>query len=279
MKTSITVFFTMALAIFSGCKQKTTSNVDAGNEIRFDSIHAIDKYYLLGDESNPSCSVDMQLIYPVAGKDAAILAKLTQHLVSAYFGEDAGSIAPEQALKESVSSVIAGYKDLESDFDEAKKSSDDVTSLNYWVTSSNSVNFNNFNLLGFTINIGEYNGGAHENYTCSHLLLNALTGEQISEEEIFTDGCLDALSAIIVEALTSKYKLEKSADLEGEGFFNVAQIAPNNNFIICDKGITYTYNDYEIAPHSVGRIDVFLPYDKIRSLVRKDSPLAPLISK
>lgn len=279
MKTSITVFFALALAIASGCKQQTANSVDAGNEIRFDTIHAIDKYYMLGDESNPSCSIDMKLVYPVAGKDAAITAKLTQHLVNAYFGEDVGSIDPEQALKESVRSAIADYKDLESAFEEEKKNADDVLSFNYRITVSNSVDYNSFNLLGFTITIEEYTGGAHPAHACSHLLLSALTGDQISEEEVFVDNYQNVLSALIIEALTAKYGLEKSEDLEGKGFSNVDQIYPNNNFVIDGKGLTYTYNEYEIAPYSVGRVDVFLPYDKIRHLIRKDSPLAPLVPK
>ena len=39
-------------------------------------------------------------------------------------------------------------------------------------------------------------------------------------------------------------------------------------------GITYTFNEYEIATYIVGVTSVRIPYEKIRHLLRKESPIA-----
>jgi hypothetical protein len=99
------------------------------------------------------------------------------------------------------------------------------------------------------------------------------SGNRIEEEDIFIDEYQEPLAKIIVNTLMSDYGVTTGEELEGEGFFNVAEIVPNNNFYIDGEGITYTYNEYEIAPYSLGCIDVKIPYGKTKKLLRADSPV------
>ena len=44
-----------------------------------------------------------------------------------------------------------------------------------------------------------------------------------------------------------------------------------------ETGITYSFNEYEIAAYVVGVTNVHLPYKEIRYLLRDDSPISQLI--
>ena len=71
--------------------------------------------------------------------------------------------------------------------------------------------------------------------------------------------------------------MENPKDLENIGFFSVEEIFPNGNFLVDEDGITYTFNEYEIAAYVVRETNVFLPYAEILYLLKKDSPIAKLI--
>ena len=58
--------------------------------------------------------------------------------------------------------------------------------------------------------------------------------------------------------------------------FSIDEIFPNGNFLIDDNGITYTFNEYEIAAYVVGATNVHLPYEEIQYLLKKESPIAHL---
>lgn len=100
------------------------------------------------------------------------------------------------------------------------------------------------------------------------------TGERITEAEIFVEDYQDDLAKIIVDAIALCNNVDKASDLENIGFFNINEIYPNKNFYVDDIGITYTFNEYEIAAYVVGATSVRIPYEKIRHLLRKESPIA-----
>jgi hypothetical protein len=66
------------------------------------------------------------------------------------------------------------------------------------------------------------------------------------------------------------------AELENIGFFNLDEISSNNNFYADEIGITYTFNEYEIAAYVVGPVTIQIPYDKIRHLLRRESPVSDI---
>ncbi len=55
-----------------------------------------------------------------------------------------------------------------------------------------------------------------------------------------------------------------------KGFFTIEDIVPNNNFWLDEIGIHYSYNQYEIAPYSMGVIDVTVPYSDISDILLPD---------
>ncbi len=48
----------------------------------------------------------------------------------------------------------------------------------------------------------------------------------------------------------------------------VKEIAPNGNFYITNKGVTYLYGRYEIGPYVIGLTRVTVPWAEIVDLVQ-----------
>ncbi|MDR2913735.1 MAG: DUF3298 and DUF4163 domain-containing protein [Tannerella sp.] len=283
MNTKVKIIATVLLSgiMITGCKQKATINPEAENDIKFDSILVNKTYYLLGDTTNPFCSLESTFIYPSDYKNKEVLNKVSRHFINSFFGEDTASVTPQEAMNKYVQKYIEDYKELESDFITETKITGEKPSQESWYAyyemSSNEILFNRCNLLSYTVSVEYYTGGAHGGHGYNNHVLYLKNGEELEEEDLFIDNYQDDLSQIIVAAIASDNSVSAPEELENMGYFNIKEIYPNNNFHIDGEGITYTFNEFEIAAYFVGRIDVFLSFDKIRHLIREDSPVAPLV--
>jgi hypothetical protein len=277
------IFFLVSLLLsgifMTSCKQ-TAANINNDNDIQFDTIMVNEQYHLLGDSTNPSCTLESTFIYPSDYKDKDILRKINRHFLISFFGEDNASVSPEEAMVNYANKYISEYKEIENDFLDAIKNTDEKTiietSYTYLEMSSNDILYNKSNLICFAVSVEYFTGGAHGEHGYNNYVIYLPTGDLLEEKDLFIDTYQDDLARIIVDAIASVYHVTDPVELENMGFFNIKEIYPNNNFSIDDNGINYTFNHYEIAAHAVGKIDVALPYDKIRHLIRENSPVAPL---
>jgi hypothetical protein len=283
MKSKTFIFATLILLsgmILTGCKQ-TTANPDKENEIRFDSIAVNERYYLLNDSLNPYCTLESNFIYPSDYKDKEILDKLSRHFIYSFFGEDSISTTPQAAMERYVRIYITDYKELENDFIKETTIRGEKPLQESWFAyyeiSSNEILYNKCDLLSYTVSIDYYTGGAHGDQVSGNFVIDLKTGNELEESDLFIENYQNELSKIIVDAIASDYHVTDPSKLEEMGFFNIEEIYPNNNFYIDGNGITYTYNRYEIAAYSTGKIYVTLPFDRIRHLMLENSPVAPLV--
>jgi hypothetical protein len=263
----------------TSCKQ-STANISCDNDIQFDTITINEQYHLFGDSTNPSCTLESTFIYPSDYKDKEILRKINRHFLISFFGEDNVSVSPEKAMESYAGKYISEYREIEKDFLDAIKNTDEKpiieASYTYHEMSSNEILYNKSNLICYAVSVEYFTGGAHGEHGYNNYVIYLQTGDIMEEMDIFVDNYQDDLARIIVNAIASAHHVTDPVELENMGFFNIKEIYPNNNFYVDENGITYTFNHYEIAAHSVGKIDVVLPYDKIRHLIRENSPVAPL---
>ena len=281
-----TYIFLFGCVLITGCKQKKAIDTEAENDIKFDSIIVNEKYHLLGDTTNPFCTLESSFIFPSEYKDKDVLNKLNMHFIESFFGidsfseRDTASVTPKKAMNNYIQRYINDYKELENDFITETEVSGEKPSQESWYAyyemSANEILYNKCDLLSYTVSVEYYTGGAHGGHGYNNHVLNLKTGEEIDEMDIFIEDYHDTLAKLIVHAIASDNDLTNPEELERKGFFNIEEIYPNGNFYIDENGITYTFNVYEIAPYALGKTDVFLPYEKIRHLLRKDSPITPI---
>jgi hypothetical protein len=108
-------------------------------------------------------------------------------------------------------------------------------------------------------------------------VINLANGSVLTEEEIFVPNYQEELSAILVDKIVEQNGVKDAKELENLGFFSVDEIVPNSNFLVTEEGLTYTFNEYEIAAYAVGAINVFIPFKDLRFLIRENSPIHDLL--
>lgn len=266
------------LGLFIGSCNTGTKKV-ADNDIQFDSIQVDKTYHLLDNPDNPNCNLQLSFTFPAKYTDNEILKKIQQQFVYSYFGETYENLSPQEAVAKYTEDYLKNYKDLEPEFKTELEKKDERPVgawFSYYEMSSDKIEYNQNDILSYTIKFENYTGGAHGSHSYNNHVINLKNGNVLTEEDIFVENYQDQLAQIIIDKIAALHKVENPKDLENIGFFSVEEIFPNGNFLVDGKGITYTFNEYEIAAYVVGATNVFLPYEEIRILLKKDSPISLL---
>jgi hypothetical protein len=238
------------------------------NSVQWDSL-AVDKFQYVSDGNTaPSCSLQINFIYPIDYHDKTVLKSVRKRFVLDYFGSKYGDMTPESAAERYAEDYINSVREEERVFDE------DMPAYEYYEISGNRILYNRNNLLSVAVDREEFRGGAHGTHHSLNRVINLNTGLDLSEKDLFVDDYQEDLAKIIVDNIAAANNVDNALELENLGFFSVGEVAPNGNFYVDDTGITYTFNEYEIAAYALGPVVVTLPYAKVRHLLRADSPLA-----
>lgn len=272
----LVVLFILSV-IVSGCKIGTKKTAD--NDITFDSISVDKTYHLLENPENPNCNLQINFTYPSNYGNKEILKKIQQQFVYSYFGDGYETLSPEEATAKYSEDYLNSYKDLTDEFKaEVAKSDESPVGawFSYYEMSSDDIAYNKNDIISYTVNFENYTGGAHGAHSFTNHVINLKTGNLIAEDEIFIEGYQEDLAQILVDRIAKLNNVDNVKELENIGFFSIDEIFPNGNFLIDDNGITYTFNEYEIAAYVVGATNVHLPYEEIQHLLNKESPIAHL---
>ncbi|MDY4514420.1 MAG: DUF3298 domain-containing protein [Paludibacteraceae bacterium] len=123
-------------------------------------------------------------------------------------------------------------------------------------------------LWSYAMDVYEYTGGAHGNRYLLIQNYDLKTGDMVNEQDLFIDDYYEPLKTLLLNALIAQTdNAENKRDLRRMGY-SVADVVPNENFYVTQEGITYVYNPYEIAPYAMGCIEIFLPWETVRPLIR-----------
>jgi hypothetical protein len=240
----------------------------------------VDKtYHLLENPENPNCNLQINFTYPAKYDNKDILKKIQQQFVYSYFGDGYENLSPEEATAKYTEDYLNNYKDLEDEY-KAEVAKADETPVGAWFSyfemSSDDIAYNKNDILSYTVNFENYTGGAHGAHSFTNHVIDMKTGNLIKEDDIFIEGFQEDLAQILIDRIAKQNTVENPKELENIGFFSIDEIFPNGNFLIDDNGITYTFNEYEIAAYVVGATNVHLPYEEIQYLLKKESPIAHL---
>ena len=96
-------------------------------------------------------------------------------------------------------------------------------------------------------------------YTITYLVFNPQTGTLVTEDDLFQEGYKDPVSALMRESLSATMADDKEA-LES---IMLDKVVPNGNFCPDDKGISWMFQPYDIAPYALGGISVDVSWEKL----------------
>lgn len=265
----------VAVGLLSACGSDTKKVKE--NDIRFDTMALKESYHIKNIETNPGCSLQINFVFPVEYQNQQVLKAVQQQFVGAFLGDDYMQSSPREAVNQYAENYLNDFKkretDFESDVEEHGSEPNDEWYSSYEILSD-SIYYNQNDLLSMVVSKEYDTGGAHNAHHYTNRVIDLKTGERVTEAAVFIEDYQDDLAKIIVDAIALYNNVDKASDLENISFFNVNEIYPNKNFYVDEVGITYTFNEYEIAAYVVGATSVRIPYEKIRHLLRKESPIA-----
>lgn len=265
------------LILATGCLSK--SGKDTANSIGFDSAKKEISYHMMGNPEYPGCDLQISFTFPVKADNPDMPGKLQKLFVCSYFGDRYETLPPQEAAEQYVKDYLDSYKEMEDDFKEELGHDNDsllASWYSFFEVSNNEIVYNKNGILSYTVYVEGYSGGAHGYHSTRNGNINTLTGELITEEDIFIDNFRDRLAQMIVDKIADQHNAADVKELEDKGFFSIDEIYPNGNFLIKEDGIAYLFNEYEIAAYVAGATSVFFTYRELHELLSADSPISRL---
>jgi hypothetical protein len=262
-------------------------NYGAGNEkVELTELYPpgsipLDVYYLHSEENlitgnpeTPSAEIELTMLYPVANEN--ISPEITgsiQQIIAEHYTDKAGLSDPDSILVAAEQDFYGLYKEMDQENWQEMEAL-----LNWTQENSMSVLYNSNGILSLEYLNYVYTGGAHGLTQMDHDVIDLNTGSILTTDLIFRENTSEQLSALLTAQLRQDRGIPDSISLEDAGYF-VEKIEPADNIYINGSGIGFTYASYEIAPYSMGITQVFLKYDQLKSLFRKDTPIWQLIAR
>lgn len=115
-----------------------------------------------------------------------------------------------------------------------------------------------------------YSGGAHGNTTMVFETIDILKGAILKPDDLFVKGWERPVAEKIrAEALRtfSDSAGPRETSLRAHGFFDEA-IQPSSSFFLCETGVGFHYDRYELAPYSAGDFTFVLPWAELDGLLK-----------
>jgi hypothetical protein len=154
----------------------------------------------------------------------------------------------------------------------------DETGYAYYTKLRNTVLYNQNGFISFVVESLVYEGGAHSSKHIYAYVINMETGELLQEDQFSGTNYRFNISSILADKIVEANGLKNGKELENLGYNSVGDIIPNQNFTLDNEGITYYFNENEIAGTSVGIVKVFIPYNELNIYVAKYSPIDVLVN-
>jgi hypothetical protein len=268
------LYFAAYLLLGAGLWSSCTGGAASGrsSDIHFDSIVVQQQIPLLqtSDTTLPFAEIRIAFTYPSKFRNQESLFRLQKIFQGTFFGDrQYDSIPPGEAVKKFVEDYSQRYRSLSNAYYEDKNRLKGEMPVWYWyyMNNSNKILFQNESILSYAVTYNDYEGGAHGSHriTYTNIDLNELV--TLSEEDLFVPDYYKPLREKIVQGLMHSYRVNEPDSLLDKGFFTIEDIVPNNNFWLNNEGIHYSYNQYEIAPYSMGVIDVAIPYTDLQDIL------------
>ena len=253
MKKALTVFAAVsAIAALSSCCHDFESETIA-----------VSGKFPLAEGRTDTLEVNISAEFPVSGLSREAEMKISAAVAGALFGEEYMSMDPGAAAEAYKNDLIDEYRSENLPMTEIPEL--ESSTLSWASHIQGNFTYSDEKILSYTASRYTYSGGAHGMTAESAYNFDRTTGDPVSEEDFFNDGYIGEMTGLLTAHLPEA--LETPADTS---MLFLKTIEPNGNFSIGSDGITYIYNQYEIAPYSMGIIRISIPWEELEDLLRQN---------
>lgn len=268
---AIFVFFSLTNV---SCLKKAKSN-NVG--VVFDTIQINKTQSVNFKGSKLNCNLHIIFTYPLSCEKASLLDDLQKIFNEKFFPSQYANLSPKEAANNFSTQYINDFKSAKiSNFFDEDYMLEDENDFIYELDLENEILFSKDNFISFVVKNTNYEGGAHGSNSIHGYVIDLHTGKILTDEDLIGDNYKKNISSLLVQKIAEEKEVKDISQLESMGYNAIEDIVPNENFTIDDKGITYYFNEYEIAAYFVGTTEVFIPYGELKNYINKDSPITAL---
>lgn len=252
----ITIF---SVAILSACNQSGEKK----KAVAVDTLNYAYKTYILAssnvvDNDGKKDTSYYKAIYPSFDK------KEINELVSKQFITNINPDTQYNSIEEEGKAFIANFDDFIK-MDEYPRA---------WYSELNAkVIQNTKDYLALSIDLNNYTGGAHGNYSTLYLNYDLSKNDTLSLNDIIPQAKYSQLTKVGEEIFRKQEGLTTNQSLSDSYFFEDNLFHLNTNFTLTSKGLLFLYNIYEIKPYAAGSTELLIPYQLIDSLMTDQGKL------
>lgn len=210
-----------------------------------------------GNKPDSDCTV-VKINYPVFNGQPALNDTITYKLANLFMSDKTYT-----DLQEYTKQFIAGYDDF--------KKHDTRSNLFFTLDSKAKILRQDSSLTTLEISGYNYQGGAHGSSITTFVNWNTKSQQNIYLKDILKDNYAAQLTTIADTIFRKQEKLSDTASLANDYFFKDNKFALNENYSITPLGIKFLYNQYEIKPYAAGQTELFIPYARIKSLLKPNT--------
>lgn len=268
----------MVLSVLLGsCTEKQL--ISSQNEINFDTLSISDSLHIKVDSLKAKCKIEVSMNYPSSCGEKYDLNKLQEIFIHAMAAHEGGFEKPEMAIEFYRDSC---FDNFETQINDLIKNLPDFQTdppafiSGFFHQKDITVPFNHNDLLTIKASIYDYTGGAHGYGADIYSNYDLVKMQRINLNDIFDENAYAQIAEVIINQLVKDYNVNSAQELEETGFFNVKQIAPTENFCFEESGILFSYTRYDIAPYSMGQINVSVPYTNLSPFLKSNSVIKRL---
>ncbi|OJU54060.1 MAG: hypothetical protein BGN96_08720 [Bacteroidales bacterium 45-6] len=269
----ILLVVTLLSTAITSCKRTTKETVkQSARTLVYDSLVVNKSIALTNDTSGPVNKLAIHFVFPSSIKgDSMLLQSVQKQFVEALFGAEYAHFKPQEATDNFYKKYEEDYLATASDYNKAKAQGFEMQSWGntFQTMRTDTLPSSKPDTLSFCAYVENYNGGAHGSHHTGYYNIDLKTGKPIKESDIFKPGYEAELKKAIIHQLLAVNKLTRPEELIEKGFFDLNDLKPNNNFLITKDGITYGFNEYEIAPYYMGLIKVHIASSSISNILKR----------
>lgn len=277
MKISHSSIFLMFLSLVafiatpSCTKEKRTATDLKPKNFAYDSVVVVETIPLVNAQKEPSNKLEIHFVYPSSvDGDSTLLANMQSIYIQSLFGKEYASLKPKAAVDKFRDEYKKQYLATSEDYLSAKKAGLNVQS---WGDAYQTMKIDTLSskpgVISFGTFVENFNGGAHGSHQVLYFNVDKKTGRLIRDSDVFNSGYEAQLKKLIIEQLLADNHVKTADELIDKGFFDPNDLKLSKNFLLTKDGITYGFNEYEIAPYYMGLINVHISNSKLSSLLKK----------
>lgn len=221
----------------------------------------VKKTVKLLEGASPICAFDLSFSY-ANGSNRHLNETINRILTKEILSED--SLSPKAAMD----SFVVVYSNLYRTqtaalYKNDVKNNDTQKWYSFYYTLNTNVEDVNDSTMCYKSDFEKYEGGPQAYHVKRWLNLNKETGSLMTLATILKSGYESALSNLLQKKLMEKYNFKDEKDMHTAGFLNNAEMYPSSNYMIEDHAIVFLYNASEIAPYTVGEIELTISLDDL----------------